>query len=79
MQFTAKQIGVLLNGSIEGNPDVTVDKLEKIEEGTPGSISFLANPKYESHLYQTKASVVIINADLELLQPVIQIFLISLQ
>jgi UDP-3-O-[3-hydroxymyristoyl] glucosamine N-acyltransferase len=70
MQFTAKQIGVLLNGSIEGNPDVTVDKLAKIEEGSAGSISFLANPKYESYLYQTKASVVIVNSDLELAQPV---------
>ncbi|HCN84100.1 MAG TPA: UDP-3-O-(3-hydroxymyristoyl)glucosamine N-acyltransferase [Sphingobacteriaceae bacterium] len=70
MQFTAKQIGVLLNGSIEGNPDVTIDKLAKIEEGSAGSLSFLANPKYESYLYQTKASIVIVNSDLVLAQPV---------
>jgi UDP-3-O-[3-hydroxymyristoyl] glucosamine N-acyltransferase len=70
MQFTAKQIGVLLNGNIEGNPDVEVDKLAKIEEGTAGTLSFLANPKYESYLYQTKASIVIVNSDLVLAQPV---------
>lgn len=70
MQFTAKQIGVLLNGNIEGNPDVEVDKLAKIEEGTAGSLSFLANPKYESYLYQTKSSIVIVNSDLVLAQPI---------
>ncbi|MXV49738.1 UDP-3-O-(3-hydroxymyristoyl)glucosamine N-acyltransferase [Pedobacter sp. HMF7647] len=63
MQFTAHQIGILLNGTVEGNPDVTVNKLARIEEAKAGSLSFLANPKYEPFLYQTEASVVIVNED----------------
>lgn len=63
MQFTAQQIGILLNGNVDGNPDVTVNELAKIEEAQAGSLSFLANPKYEPFLYQTGASVVIISED----------------
>ena len=69
MQFTAHQIAILLNGTVEGNPDVSVNQLAKIEDALPGSLSFLSNPKYEQFLYSTRASVVIINEDLELLQP----------
>ncbi len=61
MEFTAKQISELLNGILEGNPNVKVNKLSKIEEGAPGSISFLANPLYTQYIYDTKASVVIVN------------------
>ena len=50
MKFTAKQIAELLNGEVEGNPKVEVNKLSKIEEGKRGSLTFLANPKY-THLY----------------------------
>ena len=63
MEFTASQIGNLLKGTIEGNADITVSKLSKIEEGEPGSLSFLANPKYAPHIYSTKASVVIVGKD----------------
>lgn len=70
MQFSAKQIAGLLKGEIEGNPDVTVNKLSRIEEGVPGSISFLANPLYTQHIYNTAASVVIINKDFALTAPV---------
>jgi UDP-3-O-[3-hydroxymyristoyl] glucosamine N-acyltransferase len=70
MQFTATQIAGLLNGTIEGDAEVTVTKLSKIEEGVPGSISFLSNPKYTHYLYGTKASLVIINKDFELTSPV---------
>ncbi|PWG82557.1 UDP-3-O-(3-hydroxymyristoyl)glucosamine N-acyltransferase [Pararcticibacter amylolyticus] len=63
MQFTAQQIGILLNGNVDGNPDVTVNELAKIEEAGTGSLSFLANPKYESFLYQTNASIVIVGED----------------
>src|SRR5436305_14186558 len=66
MKFTAKQIAELLGGSIEGDSNVTVDKLSKIEEGVPGSVSFLANPLYTQYIYNTKASVVIINKDFAL-------------
>jgi UDP-3-O-[3-hydroxymyristoyl] glucosamine N-acyltransferase len=70
MQFTAQDISLLLNGKVEGDPLVTVNQLAKIEEGKPGSLSFLANPKYEPFLYTTKASVVIVNNDLVLSGPV---------
>lgn len=63
MQFTAQQIGVLLNGTVDGDPDVTVNQLAKIEEAKAGSLSFLANKKYEQYLYLTQASIVIINSD----------------
>jgi len=63
MEFTAKQIANLIEGQIEGNPDVIVDNLSKIEEGESGSLSFLANPKYTHYIYQTKASIVIVSKD----------------
>jgi len=70
MQFTAQDISFLLNGTVEGDPLVTVNQLAKIEEGAAGSLSFLANPKYEQYLYTTRASVVIVNNDLQLTGPV---------
>ena len=63
MQFTAQDIGFMLNGTVEGDPSVTVNRLAKIEEASAGSLSFLANPKYEQFLYSTDASVVIVNND----------------
>lgn len=70
MQFTAKQIAELLQGKIEGNPDAAVNNLSKIEEGAPGTLSFLANPLYTPHIYSTKASIVIVRDDLSLEKPV---------
>lgn len=61
MEFTAKMIADLLKGTVEGDPDAKVSNVSKIEEGKPGTISFLANPKYEKYLYTTNASVVIVN------------------
>ncbi len=61
MEFSAQQIATLLEGEIIGNPEVKVSGLSKIEEGKIGTLSFLANPKYEDHIYQTKASIVIVN------------------
>lgn len=61
MEFTARQISGLVNGIIEGDPEATVNKVSKIEEGMPGSISFLANPLYTQYIYTTRASVVIVN------------------
>ena len=63
MKFTASQIAGILEGDIVGNPDVEVSKLAKIEEGTKGSLTFLANPKYTQFIYDTKASVAIVNKD----------------
>lgn len=70
MQFTALEISLLINGTVEGKPEVTVNQLAKIEEAEAGCLSFLANPKYEQFLYSTKASVVIINTDQVLTDPV---------
>ncbi|RZP03255.1 MAG: UDP-3-O-(3-hydroxymyristoyl)glucosamine N-acyltransferase [Flavobacteriales bacterium] len=61
MKFTAAQIAVILEGEVEGNPEIEVSKLSKIEEGEPESLSFLANPKYTQFIYTTKASIVIVN------------------
>jgi UDP-3-O-[3-hydroxymyristoyl] glucosamine N-acyltransferase len=70
MEFTARQLADVLKGQIEGDADVKVSKLAKIEEGVPGSVSFLANPLYTQYIYNTQASVVIINQDFELTAPV---------
>ncbi len=61
MEFTAKQISELLNGTVEGDENVIVNSFSKIEEGKPGSLSFLANPKYTNYIYETEASVVLVN------------------
>jgi len=66
MQFTAQQIALLVSGTIEGNPDTTVTSFGKIEEAVAGQLSFLANPKYEEYLYTTKASLLIVNENLQL-------------
>lgn len=63
MQFTAKQISELLSGTIEGDENVQVAELSKIEDGKPGSLCFLSNPKYENYLYSTQASIVIVGDD----------------
>ncbi|MFI5451512.1 UDP-3-O-(3-hydroxymyristoyl)glucosamine N-acyltransferase [Pedobacter sp. UC225_61] len=70
MQFTAKQISEFLDGAIEGDATVKVGELSKIEDGSAGSLCFLSNPKYESYLYTTKASVVIVSTDFVPSQPV---------
>ena len=66
MQFSAEMIAAGLGGEIVGNKDVAVSTFAKIEEGHPGAISFLANPKYEPYLYTTDSSIVIVNRSLEL-------------
>ncbi len=66
MKFTAQQIADILEGDVLGNPEEEVSKLSKIEEGEKGSLTFLSNPKYNSYLYTTEASVTIVNKSLEL-------------
>lgn len=61
MKFTATQIASILEGEVEGNPDAEVFKLSKIEEGEPGSLTFLSNPKYTGFIYSTNASITIVN------------------
>lgn len=61
MNFTASQIAALVSGTVEGNTDAEVNRLSKIEEGTEGSLSFLANPKYTSYLYTTNATITLVS------------------
>lgn len=70
ISFTAQQIATILNGTIEGDPSIQVYSFSKIEEGKPGSLSFLANPKYTSHIYTTEASIVLVNNDFVAEHPV---------
>lgn len=63
MEFSAQQIAGFLNGTIEGDPEVKVCNFSKIEEGKPGTLTFLANPKYEHYIYETKASIILVNND----------------
>lgn len=61
MEFSAEQIAGILGGIVEGNPQATVNGLAKIEEGQPGALSFLSNPKYEEYIYVTLSSICIVN------------------
>ena len=70
MQFTAKQIADFIGGRVEGNENATVSTFAKIEEGQEGAITFLSNPKYTPFIYETKASIVLINEDVVLEKPV---------
>lgn len=63
MEFTAKTIADFLEGTLEGNPNITVSNVAKIEEGKPGTLSFLSNPKYYKYLYTTQSSIVLVNSD----------------
>ena len=70
MEFTAKQIAEFVGGRVEGNENAAVHTFAKIEEGTPGALSFLSNPKYTHYLYETQSSVVLVNEDVELEKPI---------
>jgi len=63
MKFTAAQIAGILNGTVDGDEGIEVSKLAKIEEGSKGSLTFLANPKYTHYIYSTQASITIVNND----------------
>lgn len=65
MKFTAAQIAGILQGEVVGNPNAEVYKLSKIEEGTEGSLTFLANPKYNNYIYSTQATITIVNHTFE--------------
>ena len=70
MEFSAKQIASFIGGKIEGDENATVHTFAKIEEGVPGAISFLSNPKYTHYIYDTESSIVLVNENVELTQPV---------
>lgn len=70
MEFTAEQIAQLIQGKIEGDAQAKITTFAKIEEGKPGAISFLSNPKYINHIYDTDSSVVLVDESLKLEKPV---------
>lgn len=70
ISFSAEQIAKVVNGTIEGDPSVKVTNFSKIEEGIPGTLTFLANPKYTPYIYTTNASIVLVNQDFVAEQPV---------
>jgi UDP-3-O-[3-hydroxymyristoyl] glucosamine N-acyltransferase len=70
MKFKAKVIAEFLKGQIEGDPEAEVTDISKIEEGMPGTLSFLSNPKYEKYIYETQASIVLVNKDFKPDNPV---------
>jgi UDP-3-O-[3-hydroxymyristoyl] glucosamine N-acyltransferase len=70
MEFTARQIADFIGGKVEGNEQASVHTFAKIEEGTEGAITFLSNPKYTQYIYDTKATIVLVNEDLQLEHPV---------
>lgn len=63
MEFSAKQIATFIQGEIIGDENATVHTFAKIEEGIPGAISFLSNPKYTPYIYDTRSSIVLVNRD----------------
>ena len=61
MQLSARELAALLKGTVEGDPEVLVDRPSKIEDGGEGTISFLANLKYESYIYQTHPTILVVD------------------
>ena len=70
MEFSANQIAQIIDGIVEGDENILVSNLSKIEEGTIGTLSFLANPAYTNYIYSTNASIVIVNKSFVLENPV---------
>ncbi|SHF63911.1 UDP-3-O-(3-hydroxymyristoyl)glucosamine N-acyltransferase [Dysgonomonas macrotermitis] len=70
LSFTAQQIAHVLEGTVEGDPNVAVSNFSKIEEGKRGTLTFLANPKYTHYIYDTEASIVLVNSDFVAEKPV---------
>lgn len=70
MELTAQIIASHIGGSVDGNPDVAVHDFSKIESAVEGTITFLANPKYEHYIYSTGASIVIVGRDFVAEKPV---------
>ena len=69
MKFKAHQVADLVNGNVEGDDQISIDCLSKIENGQKGSLSFLGNPKYNKYLYSSNSSIIIIKDDFVLEKP----------
>lgn len=70
MEFTARELAQILNGTVDGNPEARATSFAKIEHGKEGQLCFFANPKYEKYVYTSKASILLVNADFSPKEPV---------
>lgn len=70
MEFTINQIAAMLGGEVNGNGEEKINMLAKIQEAKQGQLAFLSNPKYESYIYTTRASAVIVKKDFAPKKPV---------
>nr|MBP7471561.1 UDP-3-O-(3-hydroxymyristoyl)glucosamine N-acyltransferase [Prevotella sp.] len=70
MEFTAKQIAQYVKGNVEGDENVSINTFAKIEDGVPGAISFLSSPKYTHYIYDTKSTIVLVDASIDISGPV---------
>lgn len=70
MEFTAKELAQILNGTVEGDAEAKVTTFAKIEHGKPGALSFFANPKYEQYVYTSKSTILLVNKTFEPKEPV---------
>ena len=70
MEFTAKQLAQVLNGTVDGDPQAKVTSFAKIEHGKTGQLCFYANPKYEKYVYTCKASILLVNNDFQPKEPI---------
>ena len=66
MEFKAQNIADFLGGTVQGDVNATVSGVAKIEEAKPGTLAFLSNPKYNKYIYETQATIVLVNQDFEL-------------
>ena len=70
MEFSAKKLAHILDGTVDGDPTATATKFAKIEHGKPGTLCFYANPKYEQYVYTCKASILLVDKTFEPKEPV---------
>lgn len=63
MEITANELAQLVNGTVDGDGNLRVHTFAKIEEALPGSLTFLANPKYTHFIYDTEASIALVRKD----------------
>lgn len=63
MEFKVKDIASLLNGTVEGDGEIKLHNISKIDQGVPGTLTFLSNPAYIKYIYTTEASAVLVSKD----------------
>jgi len=60
MVLNAAQMCELLQGELIGDGEKKIHGPSPIDDGRPGTVTFLANPKYEEFAYTTAASVLVV-------------------